>query len=204
MSAKFGIDPERYCRDPYKKSLSGGSDSHMGLFAGLTGTWLHIPNLGERLKTESRSQLALEAIRRGGMAPYGSHQNSEKLTISFLDYVCQIALNYKDPGLLRIILHKGKTFDRVVSLIASNAFAEMRRHKATMSFVNILHDCFLGKAPSFLKKFVMPSAYKTVFNDVVKMADDYQRKRGLLADEYSRSIYSINRHLNELLFSRLA
>jgi len=204
LSARFGINPELYCRDPYKKSLSGGSDSHMGLFAGLTGTWLHIPNMKERLKTKPISELALEAIRRGDMIPYGSHQNSEKLTIAFLDYVCQIALNYKDPGLLRILLHKGKTFDRIVSLLASNAFAEIRRHKATMSFVNILHNCFLGKPPSVLKKFVMPSAYKPVFDDVVKLADDYQRGRGFIADEYSRSINSINRHLNELLFSRLA
>ncbi len=203
LSVQFNIDPERYCRNPHKKTLSGGSDSHMGFFAGLTGTYLYIPGLQERLKTENKSQLALEAIRRGDMIPYGSHQNSEKLTIAFLDYVCQIALNYKDPGLLRILLHKGTTTDKTVSLLASNAFAEVQRHKVTMSFVNIFHNCLLGKSPSFLKKFIVSSAYKPVFEDVVRMAKKYQSGQGFIAEEYYRSIYSINRHLNELLFSRL-
>ncbi|MDR2037624.1 MAG: glycosyltransferase [Bacteroidales bacterium] len=203
LSVQFNINPEQYCYQPYKKSFSGGSDSHMGFFAGLTGTYLHIPNLQERLKTESKSQLALEAIRRGDMIPYGSHQNSEKLTIAFLDYVCQIALNYKDPGLLRILLHKGETSDKAVSLLASNAFAEIQRHKVTMSFVKIFHNCLLGKSPSFLKKFIVSSSYKPVFEDVVKMAKEYQSGKGFIDEEYYRSIYSINSHLNELLFSRL-
>ncbi len=203
LSVQFNINPERYCRNPQKKSFSGGSDSHMGFFAGLTGTYLYIPNLQKRLKTETKSQLALEAIRQGDMIPYGSHQNSEKLTIAFLDYVCQIALNYKDPGLLRILLHKGGTTDKAISLLASNAFAEVQRHRVTMSFVNIFHNCLLGKSPSFLKKFIVSTAYKPVFEDVVKMAKEHQNEKGFMAEEYYRSIYSINRHLNELLFSRL-
>jgi hypothetical protein len=203
LSAKFDIDPARYCCNPYKKSLSGGSDSHNGFFAGLTGTYLYIPDLQKRLETESISQLALEAIRRGDMIPYGSYQNSEKLTIAFLDYVCQIAINYKDPGLLRILLHKGKTSQKVISLLTSNAFAEIQRHGVTMSFINIFHNCLLGKPPSFLKKMIVKSAYKPVFDDVVKMAKEHQNERGLIADDYYRSIYSINKHLNKLLFSRL-
>jgi len=169
----------------------------------LTGTYLYIPDLQKRMETESKSQLALEAIRRGDMIPYGSHQNSEKLTIAFLDYVCQIALNYKDPGLMRILLHKGDTYQKVISMLATNAFAEMQRHGATMSFINIFHNCMLGKSPSFLKKMIVSSAYKPVFDDVVKMAKEHQSGKGLIADEYYRSIYSINKHLNELLFSRL-
>ena len=203
LSEKFDIDPKQYCRDPYKKSFSGGSDSHMGFFAGLTGSYLYVPDLQERLKRERRSQLALEAIRNGNMIPYGSHQNTEKLTVTFIDYVCQIALNYKDPGLLRILLHKGGGSDKIISLFASNAFAEVRRHKVTMSFVNIFHNCLLGKSPSFLKKLIISSSYKPVFEDVVKMAKEHQNGGELIADEYYRSIYSINNHLNELLFSRL-
>jgi glycosyltransferase involved in cell wall biosynthesis len=202
LSAKYNIDPKRYCRNPYKKSLSGGSDSHNGFFAGLTGTYLYVLDLQKRLETESRSQLALEAIRRGDMIPYGSHQNTEKLTIAFLDYVCQIAINYKDPGLLRILLHKGKTSQKALSMLVSNAFAEMQRHGVTMSFINIFHNCLLGKSPSFLKKLIVKSAYKPVFDDVVKMAKEHQSGKGFIAEEYYRSICSINQHLNELLFSR--
>ncbi|MDR2928395.1 MAG: glycosyltransferase [Cytophagaceae bacterium] len=204
LAAKYSIDPAMYCRNPYRKALSGGSDSHAGFFAGLTATYLYIPNLAERLKITSRSQLALEAIRKSDMIPCGSHQNSEKLTIAFLDYVCQIALNYRDPGLLRILLHKGKNGDKAIALFASNAFAEMQRHKVTMSFVEIFHNCLLGKSPSMLKKFVVSSSYKPVFEDVVKMAKEHQSGTGIIAEEYYRSIYSINSHLNELLFSRLA
>ena len=203
MSAQFGIAPHKYCRNPYKKSLSGGSDSHMGFFSGLTGTYLYIPDLQKRLKTESKSQLALEAIRRGDMIPYGSHQNAEKLTIAFLDYACQIALNYKDPGLMRILLHKGKTSDKIISMIASNAFAEVQRHKVTMAFIQNFHNCLLGKSPSFLNRLIIKPAYKPVFDNVVKMAKEHQSGKGIIAEEYYRSIYSIYTHLNELLFARL-
>lgn len=149
FSKEFGIDPKMYCSDPYKKSFSAGSDSHMGIFAGLTGTYLYIPNLEERLKSESRSSLALEAIRKGNMAPYGSHQNSEKLTIAFLDYVSQVALNYKDPGLLRLLLHKGSTTDKVLAFTLSNVFLEIQRHKVTTSFFKLFHESIMGKSPSF-------------------------------------------------------
>ena len=54
LAKVHGISPDRYCRNPYKKSLSGGSDSHMGIFAGLTGTRLYIPDLKEKLKILSQ------------------------------------------------------------------------------------------------------------------------------------------------------
>ena len=104
---KFRIDPLLYCKDPYHKVYTGGSDSHIGLFAGLTGSYLYVPDLEEKLKKYSKTELALNAIREGKIVPFGSHTNSEKLTIALLDYVFQIALFLKDPGLLRILLHKG-------------------------------------------------------------------------------------------------
>ena len=203
LAAQFGIDPQKYCRNPYKKSLSGGSDSHTGFFSGLTGTYLYIPDLRERLKTESKSHLALEAIRRGNMIPYGSHQNSEKLTIAFLDYACQIAINYKDPGLMRILLHKGKNTDRIISMLVSNAFAEVQRHKVSMAFIRNFHHCLLGKPPSILNKWIVKSAYRPVFDNVVKMAKEHQNGKGVIAEEYYQSICSIYAHLNKILFSRL-
>ncbi|MCL2726906.1 MAG: hypothetical protein FWD56_00815 [Bacteroidales bacterium] len=195
LSEKYKIDPKRYCLNPYKKSLSGGSDSHMGFFAGLTGSYLYVPDLQKRLLTTSKSQLALEALRRGDMIPFGSHQNTEKLTISFLDYVCQIAINHKDPGLMRIMLHKGDTSSKLLAMLVTNAFAEAQRHRVTMSFIHVFHNALLGQSPSFLKKLIVTSAYKPVFDDVVKIAK---------AKDYYNSIYSINRHLNELLSLRLA
>jgi hypothetical protein len=98
FAATHKINPEDFCRNIYKKSMSGGSDSHIGLFAGQTGTYLKIANLAERKKKETMSTLALEALRNGDMFPFGSHNDSTRLVVSLLDYVCQIALNRKDPG----------------------------------------------------------------------------------------------------------
>jgi hypothetical protein len=149
LADRYSIDPNQYCRNPYKKSMTGGSDSHMGIFAGLSGTYLHIPNLAERLKTELPSELALEAIRNGDMAPFGSHNTHENLCVAFLDYVCQVAMHHEDPGLLRILLHKGSVKDKTNALLFSNAFAELRRHKTTMKFVELFHKCLQGELPHF-------------------------------------------------------
>ncbi len=52
---KFGIDPLLYCKNPYRKVYTGGSDSHIGLFAGLTGSYLHVPDIKKRLKRKDCS-----------------------------------------------------------------------------------------------------------------------------------------------------
>ncbi len=200
----FRIDPFQYSLNPYKKSISGGSDSHMGTFAGHTGTYLHVPNLAERTKTTKLSELGFEAIRLGNMAPYGMHQNTEKLTIAFLDYVCQVAQNMKDPGLMRILLHKGDTNDKMISLLTSNAFSELQRHKITMRFIELFHDCFMGKTPSRTQKFMVPKVYKPVFDDAINIAKAHQLPPDDMVREMSRSVNSINQKLNGILYNRLA
>ncbi|MDD4821830.1 MAG: glycosyltransferase [Bacteroidales bacterium] len=200
----IGTDPFVYCADPYRKSFSGGSDSHMGIFAGLTGTYLYVPNLEERLKTESSASLALEALRNGNMAPYGSHQNSEKLTIAFLDYVAQIAINYKDPGLLRILLHKGSSTDKTLAFILSNIFQEVQRHKTTISFFKIFHESIMGISPSILKKLILNPAYRPIFDETAKMAKVHQSHPQHIVEKYNASINAINDELNTILYSRLS
>ena len=200
---KYGISPDKYCRNPYKKTFTGGSDSHMGIFSGLSGSYLYVPDLQQRLQTERVSELALEAIRAGDIIPYGSYQNSEKLTISFLDYLCQIVINYKDPGLIRLLLHKGDTSDKIISMIASNAFSEIQRHKVTMSFMELFHNCLLGKTPSFLKKVTVPKSYKPVFEAAKEMAKVHKEGNGDLSEKYYKLLLDINNHMNQLLFTRL-
>jgi glycosyltransferase involved in cell wall biosynthesis len=200
---KFNIDPQVYCKDPYHKVYTGGSDSHNGLFAGMTGSYLHIPNLDDKLKKQSKTELALEAIRDGRIIPYGSHNNSEKLTVSLLDYVFQIAMYRKDPGLLRILLHKGNTRDKAIALIVSNGFAEIQRHKTTMNFVKLFHKCFMGKVPSFTKKWLVPKAYKSIFQDAIAMAETNRDLRPDIIQVYHNSIIQINQKLNKILYSRL-
>lgn len=200
---KFDIKITDYCRNPYKKSFTGGSDSHIGLFAGNTGTILHIPDLIEKSRNSSLSELALEAIRAGEVAPYGTSSTNEKLTVSLLDYVFQIAINRKDPGLMRILLHKGTTQDKILALLVSNAFAEIQRHKTTMRFINLFHNCFMGKSPSFSKKWLVPKAYKPIFKDATRLAHFHDENSGDLSESYYQSITEINHKLNKILYSRL-
>ena len=124
-----------------------------------------IPDLEKRVFTTSISDLALEAIREGRMAPFGSHNNNEKMTVAFLDYVFQIALYYKDPGIIRMLLHKGSTRDKFIALMVSNGFAELKRHKVTMNFIELFHKSFGGKAPHFSKRWFIPKVYKPIFDD---------------------------------------
>ena len=200
---EFAIDPLQFCSDPYRKVMAGGSDCHMGVFAGMTGTYLYVPNLQARLKTESRSQLALEALRKGNMAAFGTFQNEEKMTIAFLDYACQIALNYKDPGLIRMLLHKGSSNDKLISFIVSNLFSEVQRHKITTSFIRTFHNSMMGEKPSFLKKMTVKKVYKPIFDEAVHIAKKNKDTGQELIDSYYASILKINKQFNSILAERL-
>jgi len=203
FSKKAGIAPDLYCRDPFKKSMSGGSDSHMGIFSGQTGSELYIPNLQEKLKNISRSQLALQAIIEGNMAPYGNHSNSERMTVAFLDYFCQIALYKKDAGMLRVILHKGSVKDKLLALGVSNAFAELKRHKVTMRFIETFHYCFAGTPPKTTHRWLVSKAYKPVFDEATNIAKHRSVGSADMANNINDSIFNIYTHLGKVLTSRL-
>jgi glycosyltransferase involved in cell wall biosynthesis len=200
---RFNVDISLYCKNRYKKSFSGGSDSHMGIFSGQTGTYLHIPNLKKRLKTESASSLALEAIKNGDMAPFGTHQNSEKLTVAFLDYFCQIAMYMEDPGMMRILLHKGSYEDKLLAFFVTNAFSELRRHKVTMRFIELFHNCFIGKVPSKRKRLLVPKTYKPIFDAALKIAKANDLQGEEMNSQISQAVNSIIQELSTILFSRI-
>jgi len=199
----FEIDPKNFCADPYHKAMTGGSDCHSGLFAGMSGTYLHVPNLEERLKTEPHSKLALEALRNKQTAPFGAYQNSQKMTIAFLYYACQIALNYKDPGLVRLLLHKGDTNDKVLAFAASNLFCEAQRHKTTISFIKTFLDSMIGKKPPALQKLFIKPVYKPIFDEAMNLATKYNSKDSKIVDEYYKTILAIHNQLSYILTERL-
>jgi len=203
MAGKHDIDPHRFSKNPYQKSMSGGSDCHMGIFAGQTGTMLYIPNLKRRREKESNSQLALEAISAGNMAPFGAHNHGEKLTVAFLDYFMQIAINGNDPGLLRILLHQGTTQDKIIALATTNAFSELRRHKVTMNFVELFHGCFTGKKAHFSKRWFVPKVYKPIFDEANKIAKARNSNPELMAENLKQSIENIYGQLYGILAQRL-
>ena len=201
---QYAVDPGLYCRNPYRKSISAGSDSHMGIFSGQTATLLHVPDLPNRIKNTPSSELALEAIREGRMAPQGSYQNTEKLTIAFLEYFFQITLNKKDPGLMRILLHKGTTNDKIQAFLISNAFAELQQHKLTMNFIRLFHNCFTGKAPARVKRLMIPRVYKPVFDLATKIATLQEQNKDDMASVMDKTIYSIYHKLTVLLLKRIS
>ncbi len=200
---KFQIQESDFCRNRYKKSMFGGSDSHMGIFAGMTGTKLYVKNLESELVKRKRSELALEAILNGYSAPYGGYNNTEKMTITFLDYFCQIGINMEDPGLLRLLLHKGDSRDKMLSFALVNAFSELQRHGLTLKFLTLFHECLRGKTPGFVQKLMVPAAYKTVFNEAVSMADVKKNKPEEMVESFDNSIYKIYSSLFELMIKRL-
>ncbi len=160
-AAKHDLDPAEFGVDPYKpKILTGGSDDHMGMFAGGCGSYLWVPNLKERLKTEKASELALEALREGRIAPFGQVGENQKLTIALLDYFAQIATNMEDPGLLRMMLHRGEISDKLGCFAIANIMLEMKKHKNTQKFFGFVHDALAGKKPNKLLKWKTPKDYK--------------------------------------------
>jgi glycosyltransferase involved in cell wall biosynthesis len=203
ISKKVKIPPGRFCRDPYKKAMSGGSDSHMGIFTGLTGTRLYIEDLDQKLKIMSRSKLALEAIKKGDMAPFGSHNDSEKMTVSFLDYFCQIAMNMKDPGMLRMILHKGDIKEKLLGFIIANGFSEIKRHQVTMKFLELFHNCFSGNVPSFRKRLMVPKVYMPIFKEASHMAITKRDNPDEIVQKFKDSIHVIYENLSRILIDRL-
>lgn len=168
-SRRTGIQPGEFCRRPWRKIATGGSDCHMGIFAGSTGTALKVP--GWRKSGKSRSGLALEALRHGEMAPYGSHCEEEKLTVAFLDYFCQVALRMEDPGLLRLLLHRGTQAQKLQALLIANGMFELRRHKYTSRFLELFHECLQGKKPGLFTSLLTSAAYKPLLADMEAIAD---------------------------------
>ncbi|EXJ09708.1 PHP domain-containing protein [Nitrincola nitratireducens] len=149
LAHKHKINPADFCAHPFNKCMTGGSDDHNGIFAGECGTFLHVDNLAERRISTPLSQLALEALRKGYTAPYGEPGEEERLTTAFLDYFAQVTLNMEDPGLLRLMLHKGRLQDKVMCLAVSNAMQELQRHKYTLGFLKTFHQpCTANHRPS--------------------------------------------------------
>ncbi|MDH5654996.1 MAG: glycosyltransferase [Spirochaetia bacterium] len=201
---KYDIDIDDYCIRPYEKSMSGGSDCHMGIFAGYTGTYLHVPGLSEKKDNSSLADLSLQAIRDGKMSPYGSVNENEKLTVAFLDYFCQVSLNMKDPGMMRILLHKGKSKDKLLGFLIANGIFELRQHKITMSFLKTYHEAFRGSVPHFTKKIFIKKDYLNIFNTVRDIAKFVNEPSNLIDPEFlGKKIDFICNDMNSLFMERL-
>ncbi|WP_158966751.1 glycosyltransferase [Paraglaciecola sp. L3A3] len=201
---KHNLNPRDFAVDPNKpKVLTGGSDDHTGIFAGQCGSYLYIENLSERLKTAKPSELALEAIKAGNIAPFGQIGENQKLNIALLDYFAQVATKIKDPGMFRILLHRGSTWDKVGCFVVSNLLLEMQKHKKTMKFFSFVHEALQGKKPNKLLKWQVSKDYKFCINQLEKIADSKKSSPEEFSQTVNNAINELFSHLNKLIATRV-
>jgi glycosyltransferase involved in cell wall biosynthesis len=198
---RVGLRPDAFCRRPYSKRVMGGSDCHFGMFAGSTGTLLNVP--GWR---KARGQLAprvLEALRNGLSAPYGAHCEEEKLNVAFLEYFCQVALHMEDPGLLRLMLHRGSTAEKLQALAIANGMFELRRHRYTSRFLGLFHECLHGRKPGWFVQLMTSPAYKPLLTQMESIATARAHSPERLVAELGTALPAMINQLTALLTDRI-
>ncbi|MAT93724.1 MAG: glycosyl transferase family 1 [Halioglobus sp.] len=201
---RHGIDPRDFGVDiQAPKVLTGGSDDHMGIFAGQCGSFLQVPELRERLKTQRPSELALEAIRAGRMAPYGHVGEYQKLNIALLDYFSQVATHLEDPGLLRILLHRGELNDKVACFAISNILLELQKNKNSLKFFNFVHDALQGKKPNKLITWKIPKRYRFCVKHLERIADSKHESPQAFVNTVNDSISELFAELNRVILGKL-
>ncbi|MCG8338827.1 MAG: glycosyltransferase [Proteobacteria bacterium] len=203
LQKKHGINSANFCKNSLIKHFTGGSDDHMGHFAGSCGSYLHVPNLSERQKNTPMSQLALEAIRNGDIHPYGSVANHQKLNIAFIDYFSQIALHMKEPGLIRMFLHQGSLKDKLICLGFSNMMQELRRHRFTMFFFKTLHEALKGQRPGILTRFKVSPDFKPLIREIDEIAKSKDRDQEQYFSLLKNSIPKMFTTLNRVIAKRI-
>lgn len=201
---KHNLNPADYGVNPYKpKVVAGGSDDHTGIFAGDCGSYLYVPNLQERLKTEKASDLALEAIRSGNIAPFGSVHENEKLNIAVLSYFSQVAIKIKDPGLLRMLLHRGEVKDKIACFIIANLLMEMQKHRHTKKFFTLIHDALQGKKPNAFIKWCTSKDFRFCIEHLERIAEAKNHSPDFFVKTVNNSVAELFTQLNQLIVDRL-
>ncbi len=193
----FGVDIHQ------KKILTGGSDDHMGIFAGECGSYLHIPNLEERLKNFSKADLALEAIRNGQIAPYGTIYENQKLNIALMDYFAQVATRMQDPGLFRILFHRGNASDKLICLAFSNFIHELQRHGKTGMFFKFIHNALTGKKLNKLYTWRIAKDYKFTLQHLENISSSRRKSSRQFIKATDKSIAELFTSLNHLIIKRI-
>jgi len=201
---KHKLNPADFAVDPYQpKVLTGGSDDHTGIFAGQCGSNLYVPNLAKRLETEKPSALALEALRLGNVSPFGQIGENQKLNIALLDYFSQVATKITDPGLLRILLHRGSAWDKIGCFTVSNFLLEMQKNKKAMKFFQFIHDALQGKKPNKLIKWQTSKNYRFCFDYLEQIADSKHKSPEEFVSTVNEVIGKLFAYLNKLMASKI-
>jgi len=199
-SRRIGIKPGTFCKTPYSKRIAGGSDCHMGFFAGTTGTLLDAP--GWRESPGRRAEKALAALRSAPMTPYGSHCGDVNLTAAFLDLFCQTVGRLEDPGLLEIFSGKGSSLEKIQALGIANGLYEVRRHKIAARFLEMFHQSLQGKKPGPLISWLTPKAFKPVIHEMKVIAEARAESSIKLMEVLEDSFPLLSNYVNKLVVER--
>ncbi len=204
LSKKTGIKPERFCsRDPYRKSMIGGSDDHIGFYAGSSYTWVKVNAEEYENGRIPLSKLVLKSLKSGETLPYGPHSNSTKLEVALLDYFFQVNMNLKDPGLFRMLLHKGSSVQKMQALAIVNAVKELKRHKYTSMFMEMFHNAFHGKKVPLIRQWAASERSKPLIKEVQKIAEAVKKNSGDYSDVAEKSVNNMYNYLYGYLIKRI-
>ncbi len=165
---RTGLRPGDFCRHPLRKRLVGGSDCHMGIFAGSAGTVLHSP--GWRQSVRPRSQLALEALRSSPSAPFGKYFQEQKLTAAFLHYFCQATERMEDPGALNLMFAKAEPQQKFIAMAIANGVFELRRHKQVSRFLKMFQESLHGKRPGWMARTLAGRFARPILSELESIA----------------------------------
>lgn len=202
ISRKYPINIHNLCADPGASILVGGSDDHMGLFTGSTGTYVKIDNLEERQKTSSKADLLLEGLRRGNVAPYGFFTEEDKMSITFLELFYGIVNHMEDPGLVRMVLHKGTKNEKLLAFFITNGIFELRRHKFTMQFLKTFHKSLHGKGMEKWKKSFVKKSTRPLLEEIESIADSKKLNTEIFVAETRRTLNNLFVRFSKQIISR--
>jgi glycosyltransferase involved in cell wall biosynthesis len=204
LSRRTGIAPERFSTRPLNKRMTGGSDCHMAMFCGATGSLLHVPGLPARRHGEALSALALEALREGEAAPFGTYAATERLAAQFLDFFCQAAMNLEDPGLVRMLLHQGTPGEKLAAFAIANGLLELQRHRYTSRFLQAAHEALHGQRPGFLMRRTTSATFRPLVSELDRIALESRRGPEALQRVLGEAVPRLFHLLCEILAGRIA
>ena len=196
-----GLRAADFCRNPARKRVTGGSDCHFGMFAGATGTLVHAP--GWRKSGRKASEAALEGLRNGALAPFGAACAEEKLTAAFLEYFSQAALRMEDPGLVRLLLHKGDPSAKLNAFLIGNGLMELRRHRTTSRFLKVFSNGLRGKKPAWWLRHLTARDYRPLLDDIDALADARETSPDAYVETLRTTLPRMFHHLQTVLMGRV-
>lgn len=161
-SKKYNIAIDQYIDTTKPIMLTGGSDDHMAINCGVTGTWIEVT----KNNNIPMSQKILEGINNNRGVMYGPFNFKDSLVVALMDFFCQAFINMKDSGLIRTITHKGSIQKKLLSLAISNTITEIRRHNKSSNFFISLHEALIGKKVNFIKTLIAPKKAQKIIEDL--------------------------------------